>query len=68
MIYEDWQNDFSSKTQVPYRYIKEIGDYWFDLVYGEDAKELFEKELKALVEVALSGNQNQLLSLKCVAS
>jgi len=47
MIYEDWQDEFSSKTQVPYRYIKEIGDYWFDLIYGEGAKDLFEKELKS---------------------
>lgn len=47
MIYEDWQNEFSSKMQVPYQYIKEIGDYWFDLIYGEGAKELFEKELKS---------------------
>lgn len=47
VIYEDWQNEFSSKMQVPYHYIKEIGDYWFDLVYGDGAKELFEKELKS---------------------
>jgi hypothetical protein len=46
MIYEEWQDEFSSKTQVPYHYIKEIGDYWFDLIYGEGAKDFFEKELK----------------------
>jgi len=44
MIYEDWQNEFSSTMQVPYHYLKELGDHWFDLIYGEGAKDLFEKE------------------------
>lgn len=47
MIYKDWQNEFSKMMGVPYHYLKELGDHWFNLINGEGAKELFEKELKS---------------------
>ena len=45
MIYEDYKMSFL-QTQA-FIVIKEIFDYWFDLIYGEGAKDLFEKELKS---------------------
>ena len=45
-MYREWQNEFSKMMEVPYPYLKEVGDACFDLLYRDSANELFEKELK----------------------
>ena len=47
MTYGEWQFEFSKTMGIPYHYLKEVGDAWFNLINGEGAKELFKKELKS---------------------
>ena len=35
MTYEQWIIDFEHIVGVPYHYLKELGDHWFNLIYGE---------------------------------
>jgi len=33
--YRKWQNTFSITWGIPYGYMKELGDHWFKIIYGE---------------------------------
>lgn len=44
MTYREWQFEFSKTMGIPYHYLKEVGDNWFNLLYRDSANELFEKD------------------------
>jgi hypothetical protein len=45
MKYREWQFEFSKMMGIPYHYLKEVGDAWFNLINGEGAKEFLKRRI-----------------------